>query len=66
MSTIFFHSKRRTYYHRSYVPTALRALLQGRFEVWRSLDTADKDEASVRAAQWESRIRRVFVTLKKE
>jgi integrase len=66
MSTIFLHPKRKSYYHRSYVPTVLRQLLHDRFEVWRSLDTADKDEASVRAAQWEARIKRLFVTLKKE
>jgi hypothetical protein len=66
MSTIFFHSKRKTYYSRSYIPTNLRQLLKGRLELWRSLGTADKDEASVRAAQWDSRIKRVFVTLKKD
>jgi integrase len=66
MSTIFFHSKRKTYYSRSYIPTNLRQLLSGRLELWRSLGTADKDEAAVRAAQWDSRIKRVFVTLKKD
>jgi hypothetical protein len=52
MSTVFRHSKRSTYYHRSYVPKALRQLLNERFEIWRSLDTLDKDEATVRGAFW--------------
>ena len=45
MSTIFLHPKRGSFYHRSHVPRRLRSLLNGRAEVWRSLDTADKDEA---------------------
>jgi len=66
MSTVFRHSKRKTYYHRSYVPKALRQLLNERFEIWRSLDTLDKDEATVRGAVWDARVKRLFVTLKKD
>jgi hypothetical protein len=66
MATIFFHSKRKTYYSRSYIPTVLRHLLHDRLELWRSLDTQDKDEAALRAAQWDARIRKVFLTLKRE
>ena len=64
MSTIFLHPKRGSFYHRSHVPRRLRALLNGRAEVWRSLDTADKDEARARSAQWDARIQRLFQTLR--
>ncbi len=39
MSTIFLHPKRKSYYHRSNVPTNLQRLLKGRSEIWRSLKT---------------------------
>ena len=63
MSTIFLHPKRGSFYHRSHVPRRLRSLLNGRVEVWRSLDTADKDEARARSAQWDARIQQLFQTL---
>ena len=34
-------------------------------EVWRSLDTADKDEARARSAQWDARIQQLFQTLRR-
>jgi hypothetical protein len=33
-------------------------------EFWRSLRTEDKDTAVAKSAQWESRVQRVFLTLK--
>ena len=65
MSTIFLHPKRGSFYHRSHVPRRLRGLFNGRTEVWRSLDTADKDEARARSAQWDARIQQLFQALRK-
>ena len=66
MSTIFVHPSRKSFYHRTHVPKRLRQLMAGRAEVWRSLDTLDKAEAKARSAAWDSRIQRLFVTLKKD
>lgn len=66
MSTIFLHPKRKSYYHRSNVPTNLQRLLKGRSEIWRSLKTMDKAEAKVRSAAWDSRVQRLFLALNKE
>ena len=65
MSTIFLHPARKTYYHRSDVPERLKPLLKGRAQIWRSLKTKDKDEAKARSAAWDSRVQRLFMTLKK-
>ena len=48
MATTFFHKTRKTFYTRAYIPKRLRSLL----ELWRSLDSADADEAALRSAQW--------------
>lgn len=66
MSTTFHHPKRKTFYHRSHIPLKLRQHFKGRVEFWRSLKTTDKDEAALRAAQWDARIRKVFLKLKRE
>ena len=66
MSTVFFlHPTRHTYYHRVRIPKKIRQYFKGKIEVWRSLKTADKDHAEVRAAQFDARTRRLFLTLKK-
>ena len=65
MATTFRHPTRKTFYQRVHIPKKIRQHFQGRVEVWRSLKTADQDEASVRAAQFEAQTRRLFVTLKK-
>jgi hypothetical protein len=62
---LLFHKTRRTYYHRAHVPKKLRHLLAGRSEVWRSLDTADKDEAKLRSATWESRFLGLYRELRR-
>ena len=64
MST-FLHKTRRVFYHRSGIPKRLRRLLNGRSEIWRSLGTTDEDEATARSAQWNARVQRLFVTLRK-
>lgn len=65
MSTDFLPRKRKSFYHRIWIPQMLRPFFKGRAEVWRSLRTLDKEEARCRAHQWESRAKRVFVTLKR-
>jgi integrase len=66
MSTVFLHPKRKTFYHRSIVPRRLQPYFKGREQVWRSLKTADRDEATIKSAQWTARIQRLFLTLKKQ
>ncbi len=48
-SSIFLHPTRKTYYRRVQIPQNIRQHFSGRIEVWRSLKTADKDQAEVRA-----------------
>ena len=66
MPTVFLHPKRKTYYDRSLVPRRLQPYFKGRQQLWRSLRTEDKDEATLRSAQWTARIHRLFMTLKKQ
>ena len=66
MSHIFLHRKPGIYYHRSNVPERLKRLVRGRAQIWRSLKTADKDEATARSAQWDARVQRLFTTLKRK
>jgi len=67
MSTvIFLHPTRHTYYRRVQIPKNIRQYFKGKVEVWRSLKTADKDQASVRAAQFDAETKRLFVTLKRQ
>jgi len=62
----FFVPDRKSFYYRSYVPKELRNLLNGRREVWRSLFCLDKGEAKRRAADWDHRTQRVYMTLRKQ
>jgi len=62
----FFVPDRKSFYYRSYVPKELRNLLNGRREVWRSLFCLDKGEAKRRAADWDHRTQRVYMTLCKQ
>jgi hypothetical protein len=66
MATLFFHKSRKRYYTRAYIPRKLRCLLRCRVELWRSLDTADADVAALRSTQWDARLHRAFLTLKRE
>jgi hypothetical protein len=65
MSTVFHLKKRKSLYHRIQIPRQLRPYFAGRSEIWRSLNTTDKDEARARTAHWQSRAQRVFSTLRK-
>jgi integrase len=65
MSTVFLHPTRKTYYRRVQIPQKIRKHFNGRVEVWRSLKTADKDQAEVRASLFDAQTRRLFLTLKK-
>jgi hypothetical protein len=66
MPTVFLHPKRKTYYHRSVVPRGPQPYFKGREQLWRSLKTEDKDEATLKSALWTARIQRLFMTLKKQ
>lgn len=66
MATVFHHPKRKTFYHRSIIPRRLQPYFKGREQLWRSLKTADKDEATLKSAQWTASIHRLFLTLKKQ
>lgn len=66
MSTTFRHPTRKTFYRRVYIPQKIRQHFKGRVEVWRSLKTADAEEADLRASEFEARTKRLFVTLKRE
>lgn len=65
MAASFLPKRRKSLYHRITIPQALRPFFGGKAEVWRSLRTRDKDEARCRASTWESRGRRLFLTLQK-
>lgn len=65
MLHFFHHPTRKTYYHRAQIPRKLRQHFKGRVELWRSLRKADKDEAQARSAAWESRVRQLFLALRR-
>lgn len=64
MATAFRHPTRNTYYYRCRIPLNLRHFFGHRVEFWRSLHTADRDEARLRSALWEVRVQQVFTILK--
>jgi len=64
--SIFLHNSRKTWYHRTTVPEKLQGLLNGREQIWRSLKTADKDEARLRSAYWETRVQGLFRALRRD
>ncbi|OYT21788.1 MAG: hypothetical protein CCU26_00595, partial [Nitrospira sp. UW-LDO-01] len=47
------------------IPKGLRIYFNGRREVWKSLKTTDKEEASCRSSQWIALGKRLFYTLRK-
>ena len=65
MSTVFLPKKRKSLYHRIQIPRQLRPYFNGRAEIWRSLQTTDKDEARAKIAHWQSRAHRVFTVFRK-
>ena len=58
-----FHAARKSYYSRLVVPRNLLPLLQGRVAFWKSLRTADRTKAKLRATTFESKGRRLFLHL---
>ena len=66
MSTTFFHPTRKTFYQRGRIPKNIRQHFKGRVEVWRSLRTADQEEADVRSLQLDARTKQLFFTLNRE
>ena len=64
ISSIFLPAGRDSFYSRLTVPLQLQIFLGGRKEVWKSLKTADKDLAQIRAATWQTSGRQLFHTLK--
>lgn len=63
MATLFFPRKRQSFYHPSIIPCRLRPSFQGRVQLWRSLKTNDRDEATLKSWAWDPRVQRVFVIL---
>ncbi len=64
MAMLFIPAHRLFFYQRTTIPKPLRHFFGGRVEYWQCLRTTDNDEARLKSAQWEARVRRVFVTLK--
>lgn len=54
---------RRSAYTRITIPRTLRVYFEGRREVWRSLGTVEKEEATYRSLQFEASAQRLFLTL---
>ena len=65
MATLFHRPKRKTFYHRSMVPRKLLPYF-GRGQIWRSLRTNDRDQATLRSAQFTVHFQKLFVKLKKD
>lgn len=64
-SSIFLPTGRDSFYSRLTVPLQVQRFLGGRKEVWKSLRTADKELAQVRASTWQAAGRQLFHTLKR-
>src|SRR6476469_4377092 len=62
---VFIPKNREMFYCRITIPLRLWPLI-GRKEIWRSLQTADKDLAVVRAEKWKASGKRLFLILKRE
>jgi integrase len=65
MATVFLRSTRRIYYRRVHIPKRIRHHFRNKVEVWKSLKTAEREEASLRAAQFDVTTQRLFLTLTK-
>lgn len=65
MATLLLPRNRPSFYHRSLVPRRLRPYFKGKSQLWRSLSTKNKDQATLKSAQWQARIQRIFITLKR-
>jgi hypothetical protein len=63
IATLLFPPKRQSFYHRSIIPRRLRPYFKGPVQLWRSLKTNDRDEATLMSWAWNARVQRVFVIL---
>lgn len=63
--SVFTPKNRETFYCRITIPLRLWPLVNSK-EVWRSLQTTDKDLAEVRAEKWKTSGKRLFLILKRE
>jgi integrase len=66
MATLFRPRNRPSFYHRAVIPRRLRPYFKGRAQLWRSLSTNDRDDATLKALAWKTRAQRLFLTLKRE
>ena len=66
MATLFNRPNRKTLYHRSTIRRGLRPYFLGRVQLWRSLETSDKDRATLRSAQFTVHFQTLFLKLKKD
>lgn len=49
MAHFFWPRKRQSFYHRSVIPRKIRLYFKGRAQLWRSLKTIDRDDATMKA-----------------
>jgi len=66
MATLFRPRNRPSFYHRAIIPRRLRPYFNGRAQLWRSLSTNDRDDATLKALAWKTRAQRLFLTLKRD
>ena len=66
MATLFRPCNRPSFYHRAIIPRRLRPYFNGRAQLWRSLSTNDRDDATLKALAWQMRTQRLFLTLKRD
>lgn len=66
MATLFRPHNRPSFYHRAIIPRGLRPLFRGRAQLWRSLSTNDRDDATLMALAWKIRAQRLFQILKRQ
>ncbi len=51
------------FYCRVPIPATIRATVNGRSELWKSLRTRSRDIATLQAARWEGKVQRLFFRL---
>ena len=61
MAQIFI--RRGVFYCRLPIPATIRATVNGRSDLWKSLRTRSRDIATPQAARWEGRVNRLFFRL---
>jgi integrase len=64
--TLFRPRNRPSFYHRAIIPRRLRPYFNGRSQLWRSLSTNDRDDATLKALAWQTRAQQLFLILKRQ